>query len=453
MNDKSSKSPGMQVREIGTDTWTFAEYGDRLFSIGGNLFGPKSAMFKLAVAAACLDVIAQDVSKTPVDLRKITDLGSEIVKAKDHPAAGFLKIGPNTFLGAKEFIRIMTYQLAVHSEYLIIGRRDRSGKLIEYSGVPCSNIQEVSVNADARKWFYDIHAHTEHDEALFGWAKGKKVHTEVGHIKRRSMNGLDVMSTASLSSGALKLMSEMSNYQSGTYSNGGVPTVAFTFPDGLTDDQFERLQAGIDKALKKAKKDGTPLILEGSDGVVPKVERLSESTGDKEFVKANMAAGMDIIRYFRVPPHKVYLMESIKYDNMDSAERVYVDDTLCSYFSDIQEAMDRALLTGEERKEYFHSFDIEEAYALDPKEKNEIIKSRWISGMISEDEMRRKIGMNTYGGPRGKNRTFSGNFIVVDENNKVLIRAGGNKPGEEGDSKDDIKNGGIDNVVPIKVAN
>ena len=447
MTEKNNRSEGMQVRQISDDTWTFAEYGDRLFSIGGNLFGPKSAMFKLAVAAACLDVIAQDVSKTPLNLRRITENGSEIVKPKSHASANFLKNGPNTFIGAKEFLRVMAYQLAVNSEYLIVARRNNAGELIEYAGVPCTNIVETSVNTKARKWYYQVQANTQHEKALFGWAEGKQVHTDVGHIKRRSMNGLDVMSTASLSSGALKLMTEMSNFQSGSYSNGGIPTVAFTFPDGLTDLQFERLQKGIDKSLKKAVRDGTPLILEGADGIVPKVERLSESTGDKEFVKANMAAGMDIIRYFRVPPHKVYLMESIKYDNMDSAERVYVDDTLCSYFSDIQEAMDRALLTADERNEYFHAFDVEQAYALDPKEKHEIIQKRWTSGMITEDEMRQKIGMNTYGGSRGKNRTFSGNLIVVDENNEVLIRSGGNKPGEDGKKTDNNKN-----VVPIKAS-
>ena len=450
MTKTDKKSPGMQARGISDDTWTFAEYGDRLFSIGGNLFGPKSAMFKLAVAAACLDVIAQDVSKTPLELRRYTENGSELVSPKEHPSAKFLKTGPNTFLGAKEFLRIMAYQLSVSSEYLIIGRRARSGELLEYSGIPKTNISEITVNTTARKWYYDINASTSHDKALFGWAEGKNVHSDVGHIKRRTMNGLDVMSTASLSSGALKLMSEMSDFQSGTYSNGGVPTVAFTFPDGLTDKQFERLQVGIDKSLKKARKDGTPMILEGADGVVPKIERLSESTGDKEFIKSQLSAGMDIIRYFRVPPHKVYLMESIKYDNMDSAERVYVDDTLCSYFSDIQEGMDKALLTEKERMEYFHAFDIEQAYALDPKEKNEIIRQRWISGMITEDEMRQKIGLNTYGGARGKNRTFSGNLIVVDEDNNVLIRSGGNKPGEDdkSDKKSD-KKGGLDNVVPL----
>lgn len=431
MTKTVKKSAGNKVRSISEDTWTTTEYGARLFSMGGNLYGPKSQMFKLAVGAACIDVLAQDVSKTPFELRRYVTNGSVVVQPKEHRAAALLKRGPNDYMGPVEFLRTVVSQLSVYSEYFIAARRRNNMELAEFVGIPRGNITDIAVNVEARKWYYDINPQTQHEMALFGWAQGRQTHRDVAHIKRRSLNGFDVLSTSSLSAGAFDLLGKMQSHQAGSYSNGGIPQVAFTFPDGLTDEQFERLKIGLAKSMKKAQGDGTPIILEGSDGVVPQVEKLSVTATDSEFIKANVAAAMDVIRYFRVPPHKVYLMESIKYDNMDSAERVYVDDTLCSYFADIEEALNKVLLTNEERDEYFFKFDVESAYALNPTEKQKIIESRWTKGMIEQDEMRRAIGMNTYGGDVGRARTFSSNQIVVDKDNNVLISAGGNKPGDD----------------------
>ena len=75
------------------------------------------------------------------------------------------------------------------------------------------------------------------------------------------------------------------------------------------------------------------------------------------------------------------------------------------------------------------------------------------------DEVRQALGLNTYGGKAGQVRMVSGNFVLVDRNNEVVMRAGGNAPGAEGDQapQDDAGAnagkdlpGDIGNVVPIR---
>ncbi|MAZ85857.1 MAG: phage portal protein [Rhizobiales bacterium] len=435
MSDEKQSGSPMNARSLSRsadEVWTLQEYGDRLFSIGGSIFGPERTMFRLAVSNLCIEVLSQDVAKTPLYLRKRTKFGWEIVAPKAHPVAALINSMPNPFHnGIYDLMRETVSHLAISSEVYFAGRRTNGGDLLEFCSIPRGRVAEAAVNIENRRWYYDIQPSSNHDMALYGWARGRQPAGTVSHVRHRSLNGNEALATSALSRSAVSLLETMQEFQSGSYGNGGVPVVAFGFPDALDDKQFERLKEGFRRAIKKAQSDGTPVILEGADGEVPQVHKLSQSATDADFIKSNLSAAMDVIRFFRVPPHKVYLMDSIKYDNMDSAERLYVDDTLRSYFNDIVEGLNRVLLTEEERKQYSLWFDTDQAYAMNPKERQLIVESRWKNGMIEFDEMRRKIGENSIGGDAGRVRMISGNFVLVDPGNEVIMRAGGNTPGGE----------------------
>jgi HK97 family phage portal protein len=232
-----------------------------------------------------------------------------------------------------------------------------------------------------------------------------------------------------------------------------MPTVAFQFPDELTDIQFDRLNKGINESIEKSKKSGKPIILEGKGGKVPEIEKLTMTSADADFVKSNIAAANEMLRYFRVPPHKAFLLESVKYDNLDSAERTYVDDTLTSYFQCICEGLAPVLLTEEEQDDYFLEFDAEMAFSMDPERRQKIVESRWKNGMITYDDMRTEIGFNAVGGEAGQVRMMSGNFVLVDEKNEVVLKAGGNAPDatkEDGEPAETTKPDG-DKVKTLRI--
>lgn len=435
---KSPMNARSLTRGFSDDTWTVQQYGERLFSLGGNIFGPESSMFRLAVSGLCIDVLTQDAAKTPLHLRRRTANGYDIVPGTDHPVAALLAGEVNPFHnGRYDFIRELMTHLVISSEVFVAGRRNGQGELLEAAPISRTKIAERAVNVESRGWYYDVQPSTNHDVALFGWARGRQPANVVAHIRHRSVGGDRVLSTSALSGDEMALLENMQNYQSGSYSNNGIPPLAFAFPDGLTDEQFQRLTEGFSRAVEKARKEGKPVILEGAEGVVPTVHKIAQSATDADFIKANMQAANDVTRRFRVPPHKVFLFDSIKYDNLAGAERIYVDDTLKSYFNDIQEGLGRALLTADERREYDLWFDADKAYAMDPTERQKVVESRWKNGMTEYDEMRRDIGKNSVGGEEGRARMISGNFVLVNEKNEVLMRAGGNTPGEDGEKPED----------------
>ncbi len=414
------------VRSFGTDLWSVVDLG-KAFSEGFYIFGSAPALFRLSVTAACIDVLSQDVSRTPIHLRKRTSTGSVVVQPNEHPAAALLA-RPSRFYGRRAFMRQVVTNLVMNSEHFLVVDRARAGKLREIQSVPKKAVSR-RVNVEARRRFYDITASSLDDQMLFGWAtRGFMSDDNVAHLISRTVNGYDAISTSSISGATLGLLRQMQEYQTGIFNNGGLPVMAFKFPKELTDPQFERLKNDFARSIKRAKESGTPFILEGADGAVPDVEKLSLSSVDTDFVKANAAAGLEAARFFRVPPHKIFLLESVKYDNQAEQERIYVDDGLGPIFDVLEEGFDHVLLDEDERADYFTAFERELAYSMKPEERQKIVESRWKNGMISRDEMRRQIGENTIGGDAGDVWLISGNFVLIDKDNEVIMRAGGNTP-------------------------
>lgn len=431
------EEPAPVIRAFGDDLWSVVELGER-FSKGYYIYGSAPALFRTSVSALCIDVLSQDVSKTPIELRKRTPTGSEVVLPVDHPAAALLA-RPSRFYGYRAFMRMLVTNLVTASEYYVAVDRDRKGKPREMQGIP-KRLVSATVNVKKRRYFYDVSPGTLHDQAQFGWAGDSPMSDEdMVHLVTRTANGFDAIATQSIAGATLGLLQQMQEYQTGLFNNGGMPVMAFKFPMELTTPQFDRLKSDFTKAAAKARRDGTPIILEGADGKVADIEKISLSSVDTEFIKANESAGLDAARYFRVPPHKVYLLASVKYDNQSEQERVYVDDALVPIFNVIEEGLESILLDEDERKDYFIRFDKEKAYAQAPEERHKIVNERWKTGQIDYDEMRTAIGLNTVGGDEGRVRMFSGNFVLVGKDNEVIMRAGGNAPDQTGDGSTPAK--------------
>ncbi|MCQ8781712.1 phage portal protein [Mangrovibrevibacter kandeliae] len=430
--DKAAAGEGApRVRSISQGPWTGVELGE-LFSKGHFIAARHSDIVRVSVSLACWEVISQDVSKTPLELRRRTRNGSVLVQPEEHPVADLLWRRPSVYYGWREWLRMAGAYLAAARIYYAAARRTRTGRVLEVQGVPSGQV-ETLMNVEAGRYFYRVWPQTDHDQIQWSWMSEPLSSDDIVPMRLRSLNGIDPIGNADVAREALDLLGKMNEYQSNTFKGGGVGVVAVTFPDGLADEQYARLKNDFQQAFEKARVNGTPILFEGSGGVVPEVKRLSMSAVDQDFVKSNVAAMHEVLRYYRMPPTKVGIYENVKYDNIDPINRAYVDDTLVPVFECIEDALDQLLVSSEADADLFFRFDRDFAYAQDPKTRNEIVTSQWKAGLLELDEARAKQGLNTYGGKAGQTRMISGNFVLVDRQNKVVMRAGGNAPGAEGD--------------------
>src|SRR5690606_3782506 len=130
------------------------------------------------------------------------------------------------------------------SQYYVAARRKRTGELLEIQGIPHPGVT-VRVEPKQRRYVYDVTANGQHAQAQYGWAAGGLLDDQMAHLRLRSMNGLDPIAPSAVAKGAFDLISNMQNFQSDPFSNGGMPTLALTLPGGLTDEQWQRLNTDL----------------------------------------------------------------------------------------------------------------------------------------------------------------------------------------------------------------
>lgn len=406
----------------GGNTFTSADLGS--FFAAGRYGGLSRAQsLRVAAGLSCYDVISQDVSRTPLHLCRMTESGPEKLKASEHEIAKLLKFGVNEWMGFKEWLRITAFHLPIYQEATSLLRRNGRNSVME---IYLTNPERcrVEINTTAKRYFYRVIKGNQHEMVQLDWAPDMMPARNVLHLRGRSLDGLVALPSSVLGREVYETLTHMRKFVSDIFARGGIDVFAIGFPDTLTDKQFGRLQNGLRTATKKSKDDAEPLILEGAAGERPEVKSLTMTSADDNFVKTNETIVKEACRLLRVPPHKIFALESVKYDNISEMDRIYVTDTLGFYFDTIEEGMNRRLVDQEADPDLFFAFERDAAYAIDPEKKNKIWRERLESGACTYDEFRSATGQKLWGGKAGGARLIKGAAMLVDTKNEVLVRSG-----------------------------
>ena len=155
------------------------------------------------------------------------------------------------------------------------------------------------------------------------------------------------------------------------------------------------------------------------DGPAPEVVVLEDADAEIAHVGAWIAARMS---------EEIGAVDNVKYDNYEPMERAYIAGTLQPRWIELEERLNRGLLSPEERLDYFLDFDRSAVELADVQKQQERIFGLIDRGAITLDEARMKLGWNPLPNKAGEVRVVPGNATMVDENNEVVFRAGGNAP-------------------------
>lgn len=388
---------------------------------------PLSGMEALQLAAVlvCLDIISQDIAKTPRYLRrKLPDGGSEIVKPKEHWLAEMLELEPNDWMTWNEFVEMTMFHLALTRNAFIAKRfKDRTGQPDALMPIMPGRVQ-IDVNSDSTDFIYRTETSTYRERVLMRGFGDVFTSERMIHIRGRVFDGLNGYSTLQAGAKAMGLVQEVTDFQRRMFKNDGSFRGVFQAKEDITvsDTVFQRLRTQLAEAMNDLTRKAKPLVLEG--GIEWK--GIQQTNEQAETVKARSAAIIDVFRLFRVPPHKAMQLEAVKYENLEQMEKAYVSDTLIPYCRQFEQRMDRGLLTREERLQgYFLQHDREAMSLQDAKAHAEIWKVGLMGGAVTIDEYRSSRGLNPLKNGAGKVRLIPSTYSVVDDKNAVVIPAGG----------------------------
>src|SRR5690606_25483687 len=259
---------------------------------------------------ACIRVLGETVAGLPlITYRETRNGGRE--RATNHPLYRVLRRQPNPEMTAFEFEELMTSHCAgwgnAYAQIILDGagrvrelwplrpdRRsvERKGGVLRYSYLQ-SNGQEVPLAA---------------------W--------QVHHRRAMVMDGLTGMSPLRVAMLAVSLGLATEEFGARFFAQGARPGFLLSHPGQLTDKAYERLKgAWNSETLENAHK---VRIIE--DGM--KVEQIGIPPEEAQFLETRRFQAQEVARLFRMPPHKIGLLENATFSNIEHQAIEFVTDTI-----------------------------------------------------------------------------------------------------------------------------
>ena len=228
---------------------------------------------------------------------------------------------------------------------------------------------------------------------------------------------------------ALDVHNAASGWNRALLDNSARPSGALVYssPQGLSDEQFDRLKAELDESFSGARNAGRPLLLEG--GLDWKT--LSLSPKDMDFVEAKSSAAREIALAFGVPPLLLGLPGDNTRANYEEANRALWRQTVIPLVARVQKSFSAWLRPawGDFRLDY----DVDRIDALAAERAQEWTRIG-AATFLADDEKREAVGYGKMA-LRGKEFDLAGGDVANAGAGDGSGEAGGGGPGGAGQTQ------------------
>ena len=322
------------------------------FYMGGSSSGKtvteRSAMQMTAVYS-CVRILAEAVAGLPLHLYRYTkDGGKE--KAIDHPLYLLLHDEPNPEMSSFVFREtLMTHLLLWGNAYAQIIRNGKNEVIALYPLMP----NKMSVDRDEHGQLYYTY-YRGPDEAI----KNKEFAvtlrtTDVLHIPGLGFDGLVGYSPIAMARNAIGMAIACEEYGAKFFANGAAPGGVLEHPGTIKDPQ--RVRESWQSTFGGGGNANKIAVLEEGMKYTP----IGISPEQAQFLETRKFQINEIARIFRVPPHMVGDLDKSSFSNIEQQSLEFVKYTLDPWVIRWEQSIMRALLSAEEKSEYFVKFNLE----------------------------------------------------------------------------------------------
>jgi HK97 family phage portal protein len=347
----------------------------------GEHVSPDRAM-QTAAVFTCVRVLGESVAQLPLGIYKSReDNGSD--KMTTHPLYRLVHYQPNEWMTSFEFREYMMACLNLRGNfyafknYVGTGQRRRIVEILPF------HPDTVEVKQDEN---WDI----TYEVRLPNRAPQIIPKSNMLHIKGLSLNGLKGVSPIQYQRESIGLAMAAEKYGARTFKNGARPSLVLEHPNSLTQEAAERLSKSWHEAYG-GENTGKTAILE--NGL--KVNKISMSNEDAQYLETRKFQRSEIAGIFRVPAHMVNDLEKATFSNIEHQSVEFVVHSLNPWIVRIEQAMWRDLLTLEEQNEgYFFLFNVDGLLRGDAKSRAEALKIQRLNGIINANEWRALENLN-----------------------------------------------------------
>lgn len=338
-------------------------------SLSGENVSPDKAP-QVAAVYACISLIADTVASLPFNVYAKTEQGLELKES--HPLNRLLSRRPNAKYNSYDFRRSIITNMLLHGNAYILPIRNGNA-LSELEIVPHDNVVLEHRNG---KLTYTIY--------LYGNRSIELNPDQIIHLKAFTIDGYNGLSPITYARETIGSALSANRHLAQYYGKGTVPPGLLQLQGTVRDpERLKQIGQQFDGAVKNGR---TPVLPEGAE-----YKGITMTLRDSQFIETQKWSAEEVCRVFRVPPHKIGLMEHGMYNNsIEAQNHQFVTDCIRPLIEMLEEEFENKLLNN---PAYCVEIDMTQLMRGDIATQVSRHVSYWNIGAMNVNEIRKENGL------------------------------------------------------------
>jgi HK97 family phage portal protein len=362
-------------------TWTSSSFlWNGLKSSSGQTVNQASAL-SIPAFYRGTQIISETMASLKLEIQRV-DKDGNIEKLPNHPLSKILNEPSQRYTGFSLRSTIQAYALIKGNGYAFISRSGKTARPTELRVVAPDKVQPyINDNGDLRYKVWDDKGNVAVVEF-----------TDMIHIPNLILNGdhIEGLSPITVFKNSLGLPLAMTDYAGRTFKDGSPLQGILSTDKNMTPPQIEAATAEWKKQLNN----GNTPILPGS----LKFQAITLSPEDALFVDNYKLTVEDISRILGVPMHMLSALDRATFSNIEEQSREFVQNTIRPWVKRTEAELERKLLFEREKGTIRIRFNMESLLRGSMQVQSEYISKMVLGGIMSRNEARKYIGMNSIEG-------------------------------------------------------
>lgn len=324
---------------------------------------------------SCLKVLGETMAS--MDLEVVEKVGKASRANTSHPNYWLLHAEPSPDYNRFEWVQAMLIWAASWGNGYSKIVRDRFANAKELKILPA---YEVTPKKTERGKLYYEWVHEGNIEIIMS--------DDIIHLKNFGTNGLIGLSTVDVQREALANSMSKLQHEGAFYANGAKASGVLMTPGNMGLKEHKNLKESFEKEHSSAKNRFKTIVLE--EGV--KYQQLTVPQNDAQFLESKKFDRTEVCGWFRMPPHKIGVLDDANYSNIESQDRSFAKDVAVPWAVRFQQELDRKLFFQSERGKFMTQFNLDDLIKGDIKTRYEVWGSAVQYGILKPTEPREAEG-------------------------------------------------------------
>jgi HK97 family phage portal protein len=334
---------------------------------------------KVPAVSAGVRLISEAVATLDAHLVRETSTGRETIAPADHPAARVLE-RPNGWQGESEIKRLVVADMLLWGNGLLLANRARGEvrELLRIDPRSCSIIVDMASGEPS----YSV--------ALQHGGVETFTYRDVIHLRGPTLDGAKGLGLVSLGGEAIALALVLEEHAMRLFARGARPGGVLELTGKATPDILARLRESFANIYQGAGNAGRTAILEQGAKFTP----LQLTSTDAQFLELRRFQIEEIARLLNIAPVLLGDLQHATLNNSAALAQQFLDRTISPILELFEDALERTLLSDEERDGgYCIEFDTSNFVRSDIEKRFAALKTGIESGVLTLNEARDREGL------------------------------------------------------------